>query len=142
MLSMRPLGSTGVTPLPRYYAPHRLPADAALRLCIPAKRRLRCRFRTARSPRFLDESLPARCPQAPRKARRMHAPVSSPPVSGFTTLGRLAVLQLRHEAESGLTALRLAGSLCEASTRRIAPALARAATCRTGNSHGGFLSFH
>jgi hypothetical protein len=70
MLFVRPLGSTGVTPLPGYYGPHRLPADAASRLCIPARRWSRCRALTAGSPRFLNESFPARCPQPPRKARQ------------------------------------------------------------------------
>src|SRR5438270_5296230 len=101
MLSARPLCSTGVTPLLSYYGPHRLPADAVSRLCIPAIRWSRRRFHIAGSPRFLDESLPARCPQPPREARRMLAPVSSPPVSGFTILGRLAVFQLTSRGRIG-----------------------------------------
>ena len=92
--SARPLRSTGVTPLLRYYGPHRLPADAVSRLCIPAKRWLRFRPHTAGSPGFLNESVPARCPHLPRKARQCTAPVTSSPVAGFTIFGRLAVLRL------------------------------------------------
>jgi hypothetical protein len=43
----------------------------------------------AGSPRFLDRSFPARCPQPPRKARRVR-PAASPPVAGFLTFGRRA----------------------------------------------------
>ena len=38
MFSARPLRSTGVTPLPRYYGPLRLPTGPPRRLCIPAER--------------------------------------------------------------------------------------------------------
>src|ERR1017187_142523 len=41
-------------------------------------------------PRLLDRSFPARCPQPPRKVRRLRAPVASPPVSGFILVGGLA----------------------------------------------------
>ena len=91
------------------------------RLCIPARRRSRSRFRTAGSPRFLDESFPARCPQPPRKARRCTAPVTSSPVAGFTIFGRLAVLRvsvtrpnrvhLRYGSQVRFAGLRLSGLL-------------------------------
>jgi len=43
------------------------------------------------------------------------APITSPPVSGFITYGRLAAPSLHNEAESGSLALRLTGSPHEAS---------------------------
>jgi len=43
------------------------------------------------------------------------APITSPPVSGFITYGRLAAPSLHNEAESGSLALRLTGSPREAS---------------------------
>ena len=75
MFSVRPLRSTVVT---RFFATMGLSDSRPVppvRLCIPAERRSRCRFRTAGSPSFLNESFPARCPQPPRKARRCDAPV-------------------------------------------------------------------
>src|SRR5208282_1207075 len=56
-----------------------------------------------------------RRPQPPRIARRLLAPIPSPPVSGFITYGRLAAPTLHNEAESGSLALRLTGSPHEAS---------------------------
>src|SRR5208337_2387073 len=56
-----------------------------------------------------------RRPQPPRRARRLLAPITSPPVSGFITYGRLAAPTLHNEAESGSLALRLTGSPHEAS---------------------------
>src|SRR5271157_5831824 len=56
-----------------------------------------------------------RRPQPPRRARRLLAPITSPPVSGFITYGRLAAPTLANEAESGSLALRLTGSPREAS---------------------------
>ena len=44
----------------------------------------------AGSPRFLDCSFPARCPQPPRKARRVLLLVTSSPMAGFSISGRLA----------------------------------------------------
>ena len=41
MLSLRLLGSTGITPLPGYYGPVRLPTSPVLRLCIPEQRTAR-----------------------------------------------------------------------------------------------------
>ena len=67
--------------------------------------------------------------------------IASPPISGFI-FGRLATFTLRHEAESGLLALRLAGLL-----RRFPPdGLLRLAPvqlhARTSNLHGELLSVH
>jgi hypothetical protein len=57
-----------------------------------------------------DCSFDARCPQPPRAAQRLHPPVASSPVPGFTLSGRLATTNLRNEAESGSLALRLTSS--------------------------------
>jgi hypothetical protein len=68
--------------------------------------------------------------------------IASPPVSGFIILGRLATSTLRHEAESGSLALRLAGShprLPPDGLLRLAPVPLHA---RTSNLHGEFLSIH
>src|SRR5208283_3548118 len=56
-----------------------------------------------------------RRPQPPRRARRLLAPLTSPPVAGFITYGRLAAPTLHNEAESGSLALRLTDSLRQAS---------------------------
>jgi hypothetical protein len=56
-----------------------------------------------------------RRPQLPRRARRLLAPITSPPVAGFSTYGRLAAPTLHNEAESGSLVLRLTGSPREAS---------------------------
>ena len=68
--------------------------------------------------------------------------IASPPISGFIILGRLATSTLRHEAESGSLALRLAGLLPRfppAGLLRLAPVPLHA---RTSNLHGEFLSIH
>src|SRR5205814_7900790 len=65
--------------------------------------------------RFLGRSFHARCPLPPRRVRRLHSPVASPPVAGFVIFGSFATLTLRHEAEPGSLALRLACSPREAS---------------------------
>jgi hypothetical protein len=59
-----------------------------------------------------------RRPQPPRRARRLLAPITSPPVSGFIIPqggSRLAALTLHNEAESGSLVLRLMGSPRQAS---------------------------
>lgn len=70
----------------------------------------------------------------------MRLPVASPPMVGFSILGRLATPNLSNEAESGSLSLRLASSPPEASPEWITPTHARLATCQTGNLHGGHLS--
>ena len=56
---------------------------------------LACARRRAGSPRLLDRSFHARCPQPPRKARQVHLPVATPPAfSGFILRGGLAAFDL------------------------------------------------
>ena len=75
MLPARPLGSTGITRHLRYYGPLRLPLRTASRLCLPCGV-----LPLGGSPRFLGCSVDARCPLSPRRARRLHILISSPPV--------------------------------------------------------------
>jgi len=60
--------------------------------------------------RFLDFSFPTRCLQSPRRVRRLHSGVASPPVPDFTISGRMVTLTVCNEAESSSLALRLVGS--------------------------------
>ena len=90
MREVRPLRSTGITPLPRYYEPVRLPAAAAAALWIPLRR---CGPRGphhAGSPRTLDSSVVARPSQSPRAARCVHPLITSAPVAGFSISGSMA----------------------------------------------------
>ena len=109
MLSARPLRSTGVTPLLRYYGPLRLPAGPPRRLCLPAAR--------------WSLSLPPdRASQAPRLIfpRALSPTTPEGPLVAlaccFTTgfwlhLSRqTGHLRIPIEAESGSLALRLTGS--------------------------------
>ena len=86
---VRPLRSTGITPLPHYYEPVRLPADAVERLGFPSAV-AQLPARVAGSPRTLHPSVIARPPQSPRTARCVRVLVTSAPVAGFSTFGRLA----------------------------------------------------
>jgi hypothetical protein len=89
MHEVRPLRSTGITPLPRYYEPVRLPAEAAPWLWIPSGR---CRrpLHFAGSPGTRQFSIHARPPHPPRAARRVRLLVASAPVAGFVIFGRVA----------------------------------------------------
>jgi hypothetical protein len=87
MREVRPLRSPGITPLPRYYEPVRLPAEAAAWLWIPPRR---CTRHLAGSPGVLHLSVDARPPQTPRTVRCVRVLVASAPVAGFSTFGRMA----------------------------------------------------
>jgi hypothetical protein len=104
--------------LHRYYEPIRLPIQACLRLCLPASRWWLAHH-PAGSPRFLDQSVHARCPLLPRKVRRMHSPVASSSVAGFSFLGRMATSNTRNEAEMGSLMLRLTCSPHQSSKPRL-----------------------
>src|ERR1017187_4254369 len=66
--------------------------------------------RPAGSPRFLDCSIPARCPQSPRKVRRVLAHCFPADIR-LHPIWRIGYLHWCHEAESGSLALRLTGLL-------------------------------
>ena len=127
---LRPLRSTVVTrflatigrsdsrPLPptRFWLPVPAPEDALS-------------FRSAGSPRFLDRSVPARCPLTPRRARRVPTPVASTSMAGFATFGRVATLTFASRGRFGFTYVTARGFASRGFARRIAPTHARVATC-------------
>src|SRR6266568_2105002 len=112
MFSVRPLRSTIIT---RFFATMGL-SDSRPEPPSGYFFPLGVALRSAGSPRFLGRSFHARCPLPPRRVRRLHSPVASPPVAGFVIFGSFATLTLRHEAEPGSLALRLACSPREASS--------------------------
>ena len=87
MREVRPLRSTGITPLPRYYEPVRLPAAADVQLWIPAHRCLATPRRVSRGP---TSSIDTRPPLTPRAVRCVRTLVASASITGFSTFGRLA----------------------------------------------------
>src|SRR6058998_137 len=89
---VRLLRSTGITPLPRYYEPVRLPAAADAALWIPPRRCASTRPHHAGSPRTLDDSVDARPPQSSRTARWVRLLVASPSMAGFVTSARVAAV--------------------------------------------------
>ena len=134
-----PLRSTGITPLPRYYEPRRLPTRTgrAVMLSRPPLNR----SSSDRVSQVPGRSFGTRRPLSPRRARPVLVPVATRSMSGFTQSGRLATLSLCNEAETGsLLAARTFAS--RGFAPRITPTHARSATCRTGNSHGKLLSAH
>jgi len=90
MLSARPLRSAGVTPLLSYCGPLRLPARAALRLCLPDAR---CQLslppgRASQAPRLISpRALSPTTPEGPLAACACCFAIG---LSGFTLVGRLA----------------------------------------------------
>src|SRR5882672_5494705 len=101
MREVRPLRSTAITPLPRYYEPVRLPAAVDVPLWIPARRWSCGHDHHAGSPRTLDDSVDARPPQSSRTARWVRLLVASPSMAGFSTSARLAAVIGFNETESG-----------------------------------------
>jgi hypothetical protein len=96
------LGSTGVTPLRRYYDPLRLPARPGGGYWFPPLVD-RASYPGALSSRRVSQvpyrSFDTRHPVPPRGVRPLHLLVSSRPISGFAHFGRLATPSLRNEAE-------------------------------------------
>jgi len=97
------------------------------------------RDRRQGSPSLPNLAFPARCPLRPRRAPSLLVNISSRRISGFGISDRLATLNLRNEANSGLLALRLAGSFHGASTRRLLDALS--ASLHAGYSVGMMNTF-
>jgi len=123
--TVRPLRSTGITPLPHYYGPLRLPSRTTSRFSIPegvgggpllSSWTAQVSARPDGPPRFLDRPVRTRRPLSPRGLRWVHAPVASPPIAGFRRPVSLAIPHLCNEAESGSLALRLMHSSHGAST--------------------------
>ena len=90
MREVRLLCSTGITPLPHYYEPVRLPAAADVKLWIPPRRCGPQGPHLAGSPRTLYGSVGTRPPHSPRAARCVHLLITTASVAGFSTFGRLA----------------------------------------------------
>jgi len=154
MTPARPLRSTGITPLPHYYGPLRLPTGQRAGLLIPLPPP-GYDPEPAGSPRFLDPSVAARHPLPPRQAAPVHPLVASRSVLASASLAAWppAICVSRPLSVQPLTAY---GS--QLRCRRLAPprpgpfpnrprspyfvASARqtAATCITSNLHGNHLS--
>ena len=109
------LCSTGVTPLPHYYAPHRLPTHRLTRLLIPALP-LGYEPQYVGSLRFLDQSFAARCPLSPRQVDPVHALVASQVVlaSTYSAVWPLATCVSRPMFGSTFDGLRLTALLSAA----------------------------
>src|ERR1700689_4202269 len=94
MLSVRPLGSSGVTPLPRYYGPLRLPSGPLPRLCLPAARWSLPlppkRVSQAPQPSF-PRALSPTTPEGPASALACCFPTG---IAGFILPGGLAAFSL------------------------------------------------
>jgi hypothetical protein len=146
MLSVRPLRSTGITPLPRYYGPLRLPTRPPRRLCLPSVRwafRPPCRVSQAlkrEAPRLLfPRALSPTTPEGPMAA---FACCFATGLSGFILVGGLATFVFLSRPNR--VHLRCGSRVrpCQASPDRfLHPALA-GLHVRTGNLHGELLSVH
>ena len=116
------LRSTGVTPLPRYYGPLRLPSLPDGGYWFPQPVVLSpcpgdvMQDRVSQVPR---RSVDARCPLSPRAAHPLHVLVASRMVTGFIISGSLTAANWCNEAESGSLALRLTSSPPRAPTARL-----------------------
>jgi hypothetical protein len=109
-LSAGLLRSTSVTRLPSYYEPLRLPIGSSRGYLFPpgvglGPTRRRPPARVSQVP---DCSVDARCPLSPRGARPLHMFVASRSMVRLHLFWRAGHSQLRHEAETGSLALRLA----------------------------------
>ena len=122
MREVRPLRSTGITPLPRYYEPVRLPAAADRGYGFP-----RGVARPPAAPRRVSQdphrSVDARPPHSPRTARCVRLLVASASVAGFSTFGRLATAIgfTRSNRVRYRWARVFALVACERLARRLAP---------------------
>ena len=85
-------------------------------------------------------TFPARCPQPPRRSPPLLVNVASRRIIGFGIFDRLADLFMRNEAESGLLALRLTGSIHGASAPQLLTALS--ASLHARRSVGMMNTFH
>jgi hypothetical protein len=108
------LRSTGITPLPRYYGPLRLPTWPTGGYGFPSvvDPDTGSPGRVSQVP---DQSIDARCPVSPRRTRPMHLLVASRSMAGFTTFGRLAI-PISVTRPKGSLALRLTSSRSRAPT--------------------------
>jgi putative transposase len=92
MLPVRPLRSTGITPLLRYYGPLRLLAGLRQRLCLPAAVLLP--VQVSQVPRLFFRRTPS--PSTP-ESRSTALPRFFIDRAGFTIFGRLEVCERRNQ---------------------------------------------
>ena len=123
LCAARPLGSTGITPLPRYYGPLRLPDCQGAAYVFASPLVAFYPEPTAGSPSLPNRTFPAHCPLSPRRIPVSLVNVASLQMAGFRFSGTLATLSWCNQADSGSLALRLTRSLRGAPTRRSLPAL-------------------
>ena len=142
LFSARPLRSIRITGLPRYYGPLRLPARAARGYLFPLAVAACCH--AAPWPGLPGSWLICPCALPPLTPGSPAIASTHCFIAGFRLHPHQADCPLpsRNEAETGLLALRLAGSPFEASSNGLLRSHARLATCRMGNLHGEFLSSH
>ena len=112
MTPARPLRSTGITPLPHYYGPLRLPTGQRAGLLIPLPPP-GYDPEPAGSPRFLDPSVAARHPLPPRQAAPVHPLVASRSVLASASLAAWppAICVSRPLSVQPYDGLRLTASL-------------------------------
>jgi hypothetical protein len=144
MSSARPLRSTGITPLLRYYGPLRLPLRSACRLCLPLGG-----LPLGGSPRPAQSRAKGSSTVLSAHAVPFHPGEPDDCIFSFLhhqywlhPIRKTGHSHWCNEAEPGSLALRLTPLPLEASPRRITPSCARLATCVTRNSHGELLSVH
>src|SRR5689334_8498831 len=124
MLSVKPLGSTGVTPLLRYYGPLRLPTRPLRRLCLPGGRWSLSLppGRVSQAPRLIcPRALSPTTPEGP-----MTASACCFVTGGWLHLSRqTGHLRIPIEAESGSLTLRLTCSPPDSPVPLLKPTLVR-----------------
>ena len=139
MTTVRPLCSTGITPLQHYYGPLRLPLTQFSRLCIPL---IPSGYdpQVNGPPRFLADLSPRAVLKHPGELYRCIHWL----LHGICWLHHLR--QAGHslvnfnEAESGSCALRLTALVAGASTVLLPNTAARLPTYTTNNLYGKLLS--
>ena len=129
--------------LPRFLATTGLSDSPTARTQLISSLRSLPRFSRSQrpgSPLLPNPTFPARCPSLPRRTPTLLLNVSSHRMTGFNTSGRLAVLLcLTRPSWVRDFSLRLAGSLCAASTRQLPVALC--ASLHAGRSVGMVNTF-
>lgn len=138
MTFARPLRSTGITLRPHYYGPRRLPGRAAdgYGFPSPVELGLACRGLPGSMAGLSVPAAPNH-PGGPNHRNCSHLMVRA----GFTNSGRLAILRLRNEAESG-SRFRIAADtfVPSGSAQQVAPLHAEFPTWITNFSHVQYLS--
>jgi hypothetical protein len=153
MQSVGLLGSTGMTPLPRYSWPRRLPACSAMLMSSHAPR-VPPTCRSSQVPRSVFRHAPS--PITPAGPVAAYAR-SSPPATGFTHLRKVSRLgnsvtrpnriHLRYGSRLRFGRLRRTsdpkvGTISDPDRHFLRSSVTPSATCRTSNSPGKLLSVY